>query len=96
MVAELGYFTIPVADLKKAEAFYGAVFGWTVDHQASHPRYSHIGNTRLPFGFKLRSGDEAAADMSNFYIRVEDIAAILAGITAAVVRSERCHWMPVK
>jgi uncharacterized protein len=80
---ELGYFTLPVADLQKAEAFYGAVFGWSIDPASSHPQYAHVGNTKLPFGFTAHKTNEPPADLSNFYIRVPDLDAVSAKVTAA-------------
>jgi predicted enzyme related to lactoylglutathione lyase len=41
---ELGYFTIPVPDVKKGMTFYGALFGWTFDAGAN---YAHVNNTKL-------------------------------------------------
>ena len=62
---ELGYFTIPLPDVKKGMTFYGALFGWTFDAESD---YAHVNNTKLPLG--LSKG--AVADLSTFYFRVGD------------------------
>jgi predicted enzyme related to lactoylglutathione lyase len=75
MPIELGYFTIPLPDVKKGMAFYGALFGWTFDENGP---YAHVNNTRLPLG--LNTGK--AADLSTFYFRVDDAAAHAANVKA--------------
>lgn len=75
MAIELGYFTIPLPDIAKGMAFYGALFGWTFD--ADGP-YAHVNNTRLPLG--LNTG--GPADLSTFYFRVNDAAAYAAKVKA--------------
>src|ERR1700761_6946021 len=76
MAIELGYFTIGVADVKRAVNFYGELFGWTFE--AVSDQYAHVNNTKLPFG--LHKADPA--DLSSFYFRVDDIAAVAANVTA--------------
>jgi uncharacterized protein len=71
---ELGYFTIPVADLERAQAFYGQLFGW--EFGDGHPAYAHVANTKLPFG--LVAG--AAGDVTNLYFRVDDVAVLAARV----------------
>ena len=48
---QLGYFTIDTADLDKARAFYGALFGWTFDEAQSHTAYAHVVGGEPSFGF---------------------------------------------
>jgi predicted enzyme related to lactoylglutathione lyase len=76
MTIELGYFTIGVADVARARKFYGALFGWEFDAAGSNAQYAHVSNTKLPFG--LNKG--APADLSTFYFRVDDIAALAAQV----------------
>jgi len=75
MPIELGYFTIPLPDVKKGMAFYGALFGWTFDENGP---YAHVNNTRLPLGLNTGS----PADLSTFYFRVDDAAAHAANVKA--------------
>jgi predicted enzyme related to lactoylglutathione lyase len=75
MVIELGYFTIGVADVKRAVKFYHALFGWTFEELVGE-HYAHVNNTKLPFG--LHKTDPA--DLSSFYFRVDDIAAHVAKV----------------
>ncbi len=77
MVIELGYFTIGVADVRRAAKFYGALFGWTFEEPISD-QYAHVNNTKLPFGLNKA----APADLSSFHFRVDDIAAVAAKVTA--------------
>ena len=77
MVTELGYFTIGVADVKRAAKFYGALFGWTFDDPVGDD-YAHVNNTQLPFGLNKA----APADLSSFYFRVADIEAMRVKVKA--------------
>ena len=77
MVVELGYFTIGVADVKRAAKFYGALFDWTFDKPIGD-EYAHVNNTQLPFGLNKA----APADLSNFYFRVDDIETLAAKVNA--------------
>jgi predicted enzyme related to lactoylglutathione lyase len=76
LVTELGYFTIGVPEVARAQKFYGALFGWTFSDVSEE--YAHVNNTKLPFG--LNRG--AAADLSSFYFRVENIEPIAAKVKA--------------
>jgi len=78
MAIELGYFTIGVADVKRAAKFYGALFGWEFDPAATSEQYAHVSNTKLPFGLNKA----APADLSAFHFRVDDIAALAAKVRA--------------
>ncbi|HEY1631716.1 MAG TPA: VOC family protein [Rhizomicrobium sp.] len=73
-VVELGYFTIGVADVARAMKFYGALFGW--EFSDTSEAYAHVSNTVLPFGLKK----DAPADLSSFYFRVDDMAAMVAKV----------------
>ena len=66
MPAELGYFTLKVKDVAKAQRFYGALFGWECE---TGPHGAHIKNTKLPLGFALGG----PVDVSFAYFRVDDI-----------------------
>ena len=70
---QLGYFTIDTADLDKARAFYGAVFGWTFDEASSHPNYAHVADSDPPFGF---TKVERPKNNEHLYFRVEDVDAL--------------------
>ena len=74
----LGYFTLDTADIGKAKAFYGALFGWTFDEDASKSTYAHVKDSDPPFGFVKA---ERPASETNLYFRVEDIAAACARVT---------------
>jgi predicted enzyme related to lactoylglutathione lyase len=74
MTIELGYFTIGVADVARATKFYGALFGWKFEPTSE--QYAHVSNTKLPFGLNKA----APADLSTFYFRVDDIAAMAAKV----------------
>lgn len=75
---QLGYFTLDTADVGKAKAFYGALFGWTFDEDASKSTYAHVANSQPPFGFVKA---ERPASETNLYFRVEDIRATCARVT---------------
>src|SRR5262249_45139582 len=62
----LGYVALQVKDVKRAERFYGALFGWEFD---SSPKGTHVRNTRLPIGLD----PTGPVDASFVYFRVEDI-----------------------
>ena len=70
---QLGYFTIDTADLDKARAFYGALFGWTFDEAASSPTYAHVADSNPPFGF---TKVERAKDFPHLYFQVDDVDAL--------------------
>jgi hypothetical protein len=72
MVVELGYFTLPVADVARAQTFYGALFGWTFE-----PGSTHVSNTKFPLG--LSGG--GPANLPHVYFRVEDIDTVAKQVT---------------
>jgi|GEM_PF-237012 len=78
MSINLGYFTLDTVDIAKAKAFYGALFGWTFDADASKSTYAHVARSNPPFGF---TKVERAKDVTNLYFRVDDIAATCARVT---------------
>jgi predicted enzyme related to lactoylglutathione lyase len=75
---QLGYFTLDTADVGKARAFYGALFGWTFDEAASKSTYAHVQDSDPAFGFVKA---ERPASETNLYFRVDDIAATCARLT---------------
>jgi predicted enzyme related to lactoylglutathione lyase len=72
MAGELGYFTLPVADLEKGRAFYAGLFGWRM---AAGEQYAHIENTTPPGGLVRGPGDTV-----QIWFRVEDIRAAAARV----------------
>jgi predicted enzyme related to lactoylglutathione lyase len=68
MPAELGYFTLNVKDIARAQRFYGALFGWEFE---GGPKGAHVRNTKLPIG--LAPGGPASLPF--VYFRVQDINA---------------------
>ncbi|CAN5123489.1 hypothetical protein BH09PSE1_BH09PSE1_24060 [soil metagenome] len=74
---QLGYFTLDTADIGKAKAFYGALFGWTFDEDASRSTYAHVKDSEPPFGFVKA---ERPASETNLYFRIDDIAAVCARV----------------
>ncbi|CAN5332351.1 hypothetical protein BH10PSE1_BH10PSE1_19220 [soil metagenome] len=77
-MVNLGYFTLDTADIGKAKAFYGALFGWTFDDDASRSTYAHVADSDPPFGFVKC---ERPASETNLYFRVDDIAGACARLT---------------
>lgn len=77
-MVNLGYFTIDTPDVAKARAFYGALFGWTFDEDASKPTYAHVADSNPPFGF---TKVERASGAPNLYFRVDDIDAVCKRVT---------------
>lgn len=69
MAGELGYFTIPIPDMKRGRAFYGDLFGWQFAPDATDA-YAHVTNTSLPGG--LHSAEVASPQV---WFKVEDIQA---------------------
>ena len=55
MSGDLGYFTIPVPDMKRARAFYGGLFGWEFAPDATDA-YAHVTNTTPPGGLHRADG----------------------------------------
>jgi predicted enzyme related to lactoylglutathione lyase len=78
MTTNLGYFTLDTVDINKAKAFYGALFGWRFDDDASRPTYAHVADSNPPFGF---TKVERARDFTHLYFRVDDINAACARVT---------------
>ena len=68
MPVELGYFTLKVGDIARAQQFYGSLFGWEFDGGANG---AHVKNTRLPIG--LSQGGPVSAPF--LYFRVDNIDA---------------------
>lgn len=76
-MVQLGYFTLDTPDIEKAKAFYGALFGWRFDEDASHPTYAHVADSDPPFGF---AKVERAKDFTHLYFRVDDVDALCARV----------------
>lgn len=76
-MVQLGYFTLDTLDVEKARAFYGALFGWTFDDQASGPTYVHVADSEPSFGF---TKVERVGAFANLYFRVDDITAACARV----------------
>jgi uncharacterized protein len=72
---DLGYFTIPIRDLKRGRTFYGGLLGWEFLKEASSDSYAHIGNTNPPGG--LYVNDETTPKV---WFKVEDIKAAVARV----------------
>jgi hypothetical protein len=66
MDGDLSYFTIPVADLERGEAFYGGLFGWQFEQQPD--TYRHIANATPPGGLNRAEGSSPQV-----WFRVRDI-----------------------
>jgi predicted enzyme related to lactoylglutathione lyase len=66
MPVELGYFTLQVKDVRRAQTFYGALFDWEFDES---PKGAHVKNTKLPLG--LDPG--GPTNIPFVYFRVQDI-----------------------
>ena len=76
-MVQLGYFTLDTPDIEKAKAFYGALFGWRFDADASSPTYAHVADSDPPFGF---SKVERAKDFTHLYFRVDDVDSLCARV----------------
>ncbi len=74
MSSDLGYFTLPMADLKRGRTFYGGLFGWQFAPDADD-RYSHIANTTPPGGLHCDEGSHPRV-----WFRVTDIRAAVARV----------------
>ena len=77
-MTNLGYFTLDTPDIDRARAFYGALFGWVFDDDASGSTYAHVADSNPPFGF---TKVERARNHPNLYFRVEDIVATCSRVT---------------
>ena len=78
MATELGYFTIPVADVDREAQFYGSIFDWSFAEDAD-ARYAHVTNTAIPMG--LVRGEPASLEHLSF--RVATITAVIERVRAA-------------
>jgi len=65
---DLYYFTLPVRDLAKAKAFFGAVLGWRFDA----PQQGHISNISAPPG-GMHEVEPDASTRPQLYFVVDDI-----------------------
>ncbi len=70
---DLFYFSLPVADLARAQAFFGAVLGWRFDD----PGNGHVSNISAPPG-GLETADEPAPP--KLWFVVDDIDAAVARV----------------
>lgn len=77
MATELGYLTLGAADVSRAQAFYGSLFGWQFKGAASESGYAHVANTKLPMGLV-----QSAEGQPTLYFRVEDIEAAVLQVRA--------------
>ena len=75
MENRLGYFFIETPDVAKARAFYGALFGWTFDDDASTPTYAHVKASGRPGepAFGVVKGEKK--DFSHLFFKVADVDA---------------------
>jgi predicted enzyme related to lactoylglutathione lyase len=71
--SDLGYYTIPVADLQRGKAFYGAVLGWTFEDDGGHAADSN------PPGGRGAGGGNGI----RVYFRTDDIRAAVARVRDA-------------
>lgn len=76
MSGELGYFTIPVADMERGRAFYGMLFGWQFAPDANDA-YAHVANTTPPGGLHCAEGSTPQV-----WFRVGDIKAAVEQVRA--------------
>lgn len=70
---DLYYFTLPVPDLVRAQAFYGAVLGWRFDNADN----GHVGNISAPPG-----GVHPGTTEVDLWFVVDDIHAAVATVRA--------------
>jgi predicted enzyme related to lactoylglutathione lyase len=75
MAGDLGYFTIPVADLERGKAFWGDLFGWQFDPANTSESYAHVANTTPPGGLHA-----AAGSSPNVWFTVDDIDVAVARV----------------
>lgn len=71
---DLYYFTIPVGDLARAQAFFGAVLGWRFDEEATPGHISNI--SAPPGGLRSMPGESAPV----LWFVVPDIHAAVATV----------------
>lgn len=72
---DLYYFTLPVHDLAKAKAFFGAVLGW----EFGDAQQGHIENISAPPG-GIAQVDPAASTRAQLWFVVDDIRAAVAKV----------------
>jgi len=72
---DLYYFTLPVRDLAKAKAFFGAVLGWQFDD----PERGHVVNISAPPGGVREVGPEASTRPELWFV-VDDIHSAVATV----------------
>jgi predicted enzyme related to lactoylglutathione lyase len=63
MRSNLGYYTLPVRDVERGKAFYGAVLGWSFESDGGHAVDSDP-----PGGLS-----QSDAEHATIYFRVDDI-----------------------
>lgn len=76
-MVQLGYFTLDTLDIARAKVFYGGLFGWRFDEQASKPTYAHVADSDPAFGF---TKVERLGAFPHLYFRVDDIEAACARV----------------
>lgn len=69
------WWEIPVKDLDKAQAFYGAVFGWTF--QPFGEGYVGISAAGVMIGGLSTAGPENSGEGVRVYVNVADMEAVL-------------------
>jgi uncharacterized glyoxalase superfamily protein PhnB len=72
---DLYYFTLPMHDLARAQAFFGAVLGW----QFNAPQEGHIANISAPPGGMIEVGNDASTRPQLWFV-VDDIHAAVATV----------------
>ena len=75
VLGDLYYFTLPVADLAKAQVFFGAVLGW----QFAGPDQGHVDNISAPPGGVNNRGEDTGARL---WFVVDDIQTAVARVRA--------------
>ncbi|MQA01096.1 MAG: bleomycin resistance protein [Dehalococcoidia bacterium] len=76
---ELGYLTLPVADLERSKAFFEGLFGWRFDAAPANEGYAHVENTALPMGL-VADAELAGREAVDLYFRVDDLDAMVARV----------------
>ncbi len=79
---EIGYYVLGRADLDRAKAFYGAVFGWHFAEENATPhgfRSAHVDSSLVPFGLT----EDPSIRPWHPWFRVRDLDATLARIRSA-------------
>ena len=78
-VVELGYLTVPVADLRRSRAFFEGLFGWRFDAEPANEGYAHVENTTLPMGL-VANAEQAGLAGVDLHFRVADVRASVARV----------------